>query len=248
MAFATRCASAHANFVCAPLGHASSSVCASPRSFFTLGAISRLPLGFEPPTPLSSPPSPPYALLPIACRFSVAFIAARRGCSTLPASVSGGFSSLGASSSLLQKVLSSSSLAKLLTWKADMSSCPALDMPPPSMAAVWSTFSARAMMASRSTSPPPAAASAPPPVAPPPSPLTSFIWTSSPPRSLKSCSAPKRSTPWSSSLLNCALPLLPPTTVRPLASIFWMTRWSSTIFCFARSRMLSSTLFEVTRR
>lgn len=31
-------------------------------------------------------------------------------------------------------------------------------------------------------------------------------------------------------------------TVRPEVSMRWMTRWSSTIFCFARSRMSSSTL------
>jgi hypothetical protein len=31
-------------------------------------------------------------------------------------------------------------------------------------------------------------------------------------------------------------------TVRPLVSMRWITRWSSTIFCFARSRMSSSTL------
>lgn len=33
-----------------------------------------------------------------------------------------------------------------------------------------------------------------------------------------------------------------PSTVRPLVSMRWMTRWSSTIFCLARSRMSSSTL------
>ena len=38
-----------------------------------------------------------------------------------------------------------------------------------------------------------------------------------------------------------ALDLL--TTVLPVVSMDWMTRWSSTIFCLARSMMLSSTEF-----
>ena len=63
---------------------------------------------------------------------------------------------------------------------------------------------------------------------------------------LKSCSAPKRRMADSSSLPNICLAdaaeVRGSRTVRPLVSMRWMTRWSSTIFCFARSRMSSSTL------
>ena len=63
---------------------------------------------------------------------------------------------------------------------------------------------------------------------------------------MNSSSAPKRRMAVSSSLPNICLAdaaeARGSSTVRPLVSMRWMTRWSSTIFCFARSRMSSSTL------
>ncbi len=71
------------------------------------------------------------------------------------------------------------------------------------------------------------------------SPLLFFL-TLIPPYTLAGAAAPAR--------LEQLLSLAPAegprgsSTVRPLVSMRWMTRWSSTIFCFARSRMSSSTL------
>ena len=62
---------------------------------------------------------------------------------------------------------------------------------------------------------------------------------------LNSSSAPKRRMAASSSFPKSLAPAEGPrgsSTVRPLVSMRWMTRWSSTIFCLARSRMSSSTL------
>ncbi len=63
---------------------------------------------------------------------------------------------------------------------------------------------------------------------------------------LKSSSAPNLRMDASSSLpKSCLTPSVAargPRMVRPLVSMRWMTRWSSTIFCLARFRMSSSTL------
>ena len=48
--------------------------------------------------------------------------------------------------------------------------------------------------------------------------------------------------------LAAAAAALGPSTVRPEVSMRWMTRWSSTIFCLARSRMSSSTVLDVRKR
>ena len=50
---------------------------------------------------------------------------------------------------------------------------------------------------------------------------------------------------WSAYLEGAALRL---STVRPVVSMLWMTRWSNTIFCFALSTIVSSTLCFVTSR
>mmetsp|Transcript_25148 Transcript_25148/g.86125 ORF Transcript_25148/g.86125 Transcript_25148/m.86125 type:complete len:249 (-) Transcript_25148:1693-2439(-) len=161
--------------------------------------------------------------------------------------MSSSFSCFGLRSSpmrRLQNVASSSSLPTFATLNA-----PSKPSPTDEGSAGWSagaSASARARIASRSSfvhssgfcsAPSASALGSVSPLSP------SFS-------SLNRSSAPNRKIEASSSFENIFLtaPLSFPTTVRPVVSMRWMTRWSSTIFLLARSRMSSSTLLLVMKR